>query len=316
MRRVFLFAALWIVLAVPLALRSADETLEPSPTVPTAPVNGLGPETSQPAPERLELFPADTGLGPPTAAPAIHSSTRSGVKRNWIDQTWEEANRKSAGCIECHTTTDAHTMHSSPNVVLGCIDCHGGNAAKGLKIQEAHVLPKNPEFWKTSANPPNANVVLNHESPEFIRFINPGDLRAADKACGQCHGDIVNRVGHSMMNHGAMLWGAALYNNGSINRKNPLYGQAYGADGIPLRLENPFKPTAEETRTLGILPFLDPLPRFNRGQPGNILRIFEKGGEIPLQLGVPSLDEPPGRPARRLSDRGLGTLNRTDPVFL
>jgi hypothetical protein len=99
------------------------------------------------------------------------------------------------------------------------------------------------------------------------RFINPGDLRAAEKACGLCHGDIVNRVGHSMMNHGAMLWGAALYNNGSINRKNPIYGQAYGADGVALRLVNPFPPTPEETRRLGILPFLDPLPRFNRGQP-------------------------------------------------
>ena len=43
-----------------------------------------------------------------------------------------EAKRKSAGCIECHKTTDAHTMHASPNVVLGCTDCHGGNAKRGL----------------------------------------------------------------------------------------------------------------------------------------------------------------------------------------
>jgi hypothetical protein len=50
--------------------------------------------------------------------------------------------------------------------------------------------------------------------------------------------------------------------------------------------------------------------------PGNILRIFEKGGEKQLQLGVPTTEEPPGKPLRRLSDRGLGTLNRTDPVFL
>lgn len=334
MRRIFFFIALWAALAVPLVLHSEDENLpagsetglgpdtavsgeEVSKETPVLGAEtGLGPETSQVVPPQLELFPTDTGFGPPTSVPAIHASTRSGVKRNWIDQTWDEAKRKSAGCMECHTKTDSHTMHTSPNVVLGCTDCHGGDATKGLKIEQAHVLPKNPEFWRTSANPPNANVVLNHESPEFIRFINPGDLRAAEKACGLCHGDIVKRVGHSMMNHGAMLWGAALYNNGSINRKNYIFGQAYGADGVPLRLENPFVPTAEETRTLGILPFLDPLPRFNRGQPGNILRIFEKGGELPLQLGIPSLDEPPGRPARRLSDRGLGTLNRTDPVFL
>ncbi|MES2569754.1 MAG: hypothetical protein V4710_06820, partial [Verrucomicrobiota bacterium] len=184
------------------------------------------------------------------------------------------------------------------------------------KPGKAHVLPNNPELWKGSANPPNATVILNHESPEFIRFVNPGDLRAASKACGLCHGDIVNRVGHSMMNHGAMLWNAAAYNNGAIDAKNPIVGQSYGADGIPLKLENPFVPTAEETRKYGILPYLVPLPRWNRAMPGNVLRIFEKGGALPLSLGVPTLDEPPGKPERRLSDRGLGTLNRTDPVIL
>ena len=31
---------------------------------------------------------------------------------------------------------------------------------------------------------------------------------------------------------------------------------------------------------------------------------------------MPTLDEPPGKPVNRLSQRGLGTLNRTDPVWL
>ncbi len=207
-------------------------------------------------------------------------------------------------------------MHTSPNVVLGCTDCHGGNPARGLTMDKAHVQPRNPEFWKTSANPANSNVVLNHESPEFIQFLNPGDLRAAKKACGLCHGDIVERVGNSMMNHGGMLWNAAAYNNGAINNKNPIVGQAYGADGIPLKLNNPFKPTAEQTRLQGILPALVPLPRFNLSQPGNIFRIFEKGGVEQLSTGIPTPDEPPGKPERRLSPRGLGTLNRIDPVFL
>ncbi len=273
----------------------------------------LLPKETEP---RLELMPGMSGMGPQTAVPKVHAATRSGVVRNWIDQTAAEAARKSAGCVECHTTTDAHTMHSSPNVVLGCIDCHGGNPARGLAIEKAHVPPRNAEFWRTSANPANGTTVLNHESPEFIRFVNPGDLRVADKACGLCHGDIVNRVGHSMMNHGAMLWNAAAYNNGAIDQKNAIVGQAYGTDGIALKLENPFKPTAEETRRYGWLAELVPLPRFNRSMPGNVFRIFEKGGMAPLGLGVPTLDEPPGKPERRLSDRGLGTLNRTDPVIL
>ncbi|MBA2743653.1 MAG: hypothetical protein H0U43_04995, partial [Chthoniobacterales bacterium] len=163
---------------------------------------------------------------------------------------------------------------------------------------------------------PNSNVWLNHESPEFIRFINPGDLRVAQQACGLCHGEIVRNVQHSMMRHGAMLWGAALYNNGGFYLKNYRFGHAYGSDGVPLRLNNYTPVSAEETQRFGILPFLDPLPRFNLGEPGNILRIFEKGGEKQLQLGNPTVGEPPGKPLRRLSERGLGTLNRTDPVFL
>ena len=257
-----------------------------------------------------------SGFGPTTATLPIHPKSSPRPPRNWIDQTPAEAHRKSVGCMDCHKTTDAHTMHTSPNVILGCTDCHGGDSHTGLTLKQAHITPRHPELWPTSANPPNSTTALNHESPEFIRFINPGDLRVAKQACGLCHGDIVERVSNSMMNHGGMLWNAAAYNNGAIDLKNPIVGQAYGADGIPLQLNNPFTPTAEETRLHGILPLLYPLARFNISQPGNLFRIFEKGGAEPLSLGVPTLDEPPGKPERRLSARGLGTLNRIDPVFL
>jgi len=287
---------------------------------PLFPANLLVPDAAPTMPPNLEEFSrapqSDRGFGPPTVAKRPAAPNVGRPARNWIDQTQAEANAKSVGCMECHTTTDAHTMHASPNVVLGCTDCHGGNAARGLALNQAHVLPSRPDIWLTSANPPNSSTAMNHESDEFVRFINPGDLRAARVACGLCHGDIIDRVGHSMMNHGGMLWNAAAYNNGAIGLKNTIVGQAYGSGGVPLQLDNPFKPTAEQTRTLGILPSLVPLHRFNMSQPGSPLRIFEKGGFEPLQLGIPTLDEPPGKPDRRISARGLGTLNRTDPIFL
>ncbi len=235
-------------------------------------------------------------------------------KPNWIDQSQADADKKSRGCLECHAGVEP--MHTSKNVVLGCTDCHGGNATPGLMQKQAHVAPRNPAFWESSANPNDSSVLLNHESAEFIQFVNPGDLRVAEKTCAPCHAEIVHNVGHSMMRHGAMLWGAALYNNGSYPAKNYRFGQAYGADGVPLRLESPVPVTPEMTQAHGILPFLDPLPRFDISQPGNILRIFERGGEKQLSLGSPDPFEPPGKPARRLSPRGLGTLNRIDPVFL
>jgi hypothetical protein len=171
------------------------------------------------------------GLGPDISL-IPQSPHASRPARNWIDQTTEQAEAKSAGCLECHRTTDALSMHKSPNVVLGCTDCHGGNAKRGLTITQAHVPPQNPLLWPSSANPVNSSVLLNHESPEFIRFVNPGDLRVAQQACGLCHGDIVRHVQNSMMNHGTMLWNAAAYNNGAIDAKNPIVGMAYGADGI------------------------------------------------------------------------------------
>ena len=262
----------------------------------------------------LVLGAFEEGYGPPVSVPSAPSPRAAIPPRNLIDQTQAEADAKSSGCNQCHSGIEP--MHAASHVVLGCTDCHGGNPSRGLRKEQAHVLPKNKDFWKTSANPPRSDVRLNHESPEFIRFMNPGDLRVADQSCGVCHSAITRNVHHSMMNHGAMLWGAALYNNGGFHLKNYRFGQAYGADGAPLRLVNYTPVTPEDTRDRGILPFLDPLPRFNLSNPGNILRIFEKGGRKQLQLGLPSLEEPPGKPERRLSERGLGTLNRTDPVFL
>ena len=43
-------------------------------------------------------------------------------------QSQADADRKSAGCLTCHTATDSPTMHVTGTVRLGCTDCHGGNS--------------------------------------------------------------------------------------------------------------------------------------------------------------------------------------------
>jgi len=188
-----------------------------------------------------------------------------------------------------------------------------------------------------SRNPENSYALLNHESPEFIRFVNPGDLRVATYACGACHPKEVSFVGHSMMAHGSQLWGAALYNNGSIPEKISPFGESYSPFGLPQRLQGVIEfdgdteivrmPTASEMENEGVVASLSPLPVWNVAQPGNILRVFERGTKLPIpggpvpnptpaEIGNPNPLVEGGRPDKGLSPRGLGTLNRTDPVFL
>lgn len=233
-----------------------------------------------------------------------------------MKQSDAEALAKSAGCINCHR--GCVDPHFKKTVHLGCCDCHGGDPAAAAK-DAAHVHPRFPDAWPSSANPVRSYTLLNHESPEFVRFINPGDLRIAHISCGtmNCHPREVLENRKSMMTHGCMLWGAALYNNGAVPFKWSRYGESYSMNGTPQRMQTVPPPTPEETDKKGILPYLDPLPRFEITQPGNILRIFERGGKPRAEIGLPDPKEEPGRPIlARLSDRGLGTQNRTDPVFI
>lgn len=249
-------------------------------------------------------------------------------KSTWA-QGVDEATRKSVGCLDCHHGIE--DMHN--NVInLGCTDCHGGNAdvrlaggaAKGSgpytdAEYKAHVHPRFPDLWKTSANPEDSYALLNRESPDYIKFVNPGDLRVAPMTCGNtdCHPRDVHYVSKSMMTTGALLWGAALYNNGAFPLKNYRFGESYSVNGVPQRLQTVPKPTEQDTKEKGILPYMDPLARWEISQPGNILRTFERGGRKAGEVGLPSQEEDPGRPTQNLlSPRGVGTNLRTDPVFL
>jgi hypothetical protein len=232
-----------------------------------------------------------------------------------------DADAKSAGCLHCHQNShDPHwdgKLDQPQTFYLGCTDCHGGNPDTTSK-DDAHVHPRFPQAWPTAANPVRSYTLLNHEAPEFIRFVNPGDLRIAHISCGttNCHGKEVLQNHMSMMTHGCMLWQAALYNNGAFPLRRAPFGEAYSMHGTPLRLQTWPPPSAYEMRKKGVLAALDPLPRFEISQPGNLLRIFERGGRFDFEVGNPERLEESGKPRTRLSTRGLGTINRTDPVFV
>jgi hypothetical protein len=249
-------------------------------------------------------------------------------------QTVEEARAKSAGCMSCHTETDRHTMHQNPGVVLGCTDCHGGNAkiskpeaAKRedasylASLRQAHVVPRDEKAWNwpSSAIPERTYTLLNRESPEFVRFMNPGDLRVAREACGACHLAIVQASERSLMATSAMLWGGASYNNGILPYKRYILGEAYTRDGQGASLVNPVTPDPFMA-TKGILPSLTSLPAWETIPPGDVFRVFERGGRVISsqfpEVGLPNSAgglqklEEPGRPDIRQSNRGPATGSR------
>src|SRR5438034_306229 len=133
-----------------------------------------------------------------TAVMAL-SVVRAGARvpdEGLLDKTRE---RPNGGCVEghCHPAMDAPTMHASASFPLACVDCHGGHPeartdapydSETYRAAEraAHVAPEHPELWPVrregvlaSGNPERSYTALNQESFEFIRFMNPGDLRVA-----------------------------------------------------------------------------------------------------------------------------------------
>ncbi|HVK99945.1 MAG TPA: hypothetical protein VM553_09040 [Dongiaceae bacterium] len=249
-------------------------------------------------------------------------------------QTSAEMDAKSAGCLSCHTSTDQPSMHASEGVKLGCVDCHGGNAAISRNasdapgsdaykkaLNDAHVQPLYPQAWHypSSANPERSYSLLNHESPEFIRFINPSDYRVVEEACGACHMPAIEATRRSLMSTGAMLWGGAAYNNGILPFKNYMLGEAYTRDGEPASITNPIEPTPE-MKAMGVLSALAPMPAWETVMPGDIFRVFERGGRniqslfpetaLPNVAGNIQRLEEPGRPDIKQSNRGPGTGQR------
>jgi hypothetical protein len=293
----------------------------------------------------LSLFLVLLALVAIPAAMLRASDAEKPVERHYVkapdaprSQTAEQVQAKSSGCYSCHVQTDEPSMHATPAVMLGCTDCHGGNAAvRGnpnlgfnhpdyvAAREAAHVLPRYPHSWNypSSANPKHAYTLLNREAPEFIRFVNPSDYRVAREACGACHVEVIEAAERSLMATGAMLWGGAGYNNGIVPFKNYLLGEAYTREGEPAKIVSPGAPgkkpgeLTEKETARGALAALYPLPQWHVTPPGDIFRVFERGGRtintsfaevgLPNPTGSIQKLEEPGRPDLKQSNRGPGT---------
>lgn len=107
-------------------------------------------------------------------------------------------------CFGCHANIEP-MMEGIPE--NSCVICHGGDQG-GRSIEDAHVpIPDNWADVRGTALPPAPDgyirdfmlAQLDQLPPEYVRFINPGDLRVADETCGQCHEEIVDSWSSSVM---------------------------------------------------------------------------------------------------------------------
>ncbi len=227
-----------------------------------------------------------------TAAAALVLTSTFRLQAAPPAETWTGA--PSEACLACHKGIEP--MHSldrptdlfvPPDAAargldrqsLTCVDCHGGNGALPPGEQRptkevSHVLPRNPAIFQTSANPEDSYAALNEESPEFVRFMNPSDFRIADQTCGRCHSPILNSMRKSIMSHNAMVHNAGLYNNGSIETKAAIIGEAFDANGQPSELVDD-TPPSRAARQHGALSKLVPHPEFQITTIKDPLRVAE-----------------------------------------
>ena len=200
-------------------------------------------------------------------------------------------------------------------VGLTCTGCHGGNPAG--KTETTHEIER-VKRMRMCSRVSRASGGATANTPARIRN---GPTRCWRARVGSLCASLIpaicawrrrpaaarhvtsvesKNVARSMMTHGAMLWGAALYNNGGFPLKDARFGESYSENGAPQTLIQTPQPTHEERRTKGLLEFLDPMPRWEISQPGNVLRVFERGGKRRLEVGLPDKEEEPGKP-----DKGL-----------
>ena len=86
--------------------------------------------------------------------------------------------RPEGGCLRCHDGIEP--MH--PDADLSCVDCHGGDP-DGVSKFEAHIRPANELPGDERTLPLDRDLA-------YLRFLNPMDLRVADRTCGDCHPDL------------------------------------------------------------------------------------------------------------------------------
>jgi len=189
------------------------------------------------------MAPRPTGIAVRTLLPLVLLAAGWLVAVPAAAQDREDSARKPGklrradpGCISCHDGIEV--MH--PWEPLSCTQCHGGDG-QARDMEEAHVQPgrRTPNDERT--------VPLGHDL-EYRRFVNPTDLRVAEKTCGECHLDLCINLPKSLHGTTAGHLSDGLYENGVVRDRERRYGIFHVKDEDGIVPEHAYR-------------FLRPVPR-------------------------------------------------------
>jgi len=161
-----------------------------------------------------------------------------------------------SGCLSCHRPLDgqgmAHGIEAMHPLVEGkeltCVRCHGGDPNTD-RLSQAHIAPAIDDPLDLRRL---SHGELDTVSKDYLRFINPGDLRVADAACGEgCHQETVDAVKTSSMAIKSSSFAAGRYRAGQQRSSkalkairdatNPRFavGERAGTVGAVAKLDEP-----------------------------------------------------------------------------
>ena len=211
---------------------------------------------------------------------------------NLLNQTDEEAAAKSAGCVSCHKTV--HDPHDKDTLTSAAPTATAATPRPPTRTH-AHVPPRFPEAWPSRPTRCAPTPCSTTNRPEFIRFVNPGDLRIAHISCGTagCHpqGGAANPQEHDDARLHA-VGRRPLQQRRRAQQAAAATARATACNGVPQRLQTVPPPTEEEISKQG----RRALPR-----PAAALRDHPAGQHPPhlrARRQVPARDRHP-RPPRK-----------------
>lgn len=134
----------------------------------------------------------------------------------------DPACQADAACIRCHglqgQAAEGGIENAHPWAYLGCVACHGGvgvdpaNPLRMMSKEESHIPIPGEIAEAGSVTTPTETTYRNHYlgragveklagGLEWVRFMNPGDLRIVDQTCakGGCHEGAGEKVRRSTM---------------------------------------------------------------------------------------------------------------------